>query len=68
MLRASLREKSGLTQADNDNLLYRAAVSLCVCVSVSVCTPAFFRHDCLTATKFGTHMRIDLGIIRTKTI
>ena len=45
-------------------LLYKAAVSLCVCVSV--CTPLFFRHDRLTAAKFGTHMRIDPGVIRTK--
>ena len=40
-----------------------AAVSLCV----SVCLyPPFFRHDRLTTIKFGTHMRINLGIIRTK--
>ena len=41
-------------------LLYKAAASLCL-------YPPFFRHDRLTATKFGTHMRIDLGIIRTQT-
>ena len=27
-----------------------------------VCTP-FFRHDRQTATKFGTHIRIDMGLI-----
>ena len=36
-----------------------------VCVFVSV--PTFFRHDRLTATKFGTHVRIDPGIIRAQT-
>ena len=36
-------------------------------VCLSVYTP-FFRHDCLTTIKFGTHMRIDLGIVRTKKI
>ena len=34
-------------------------------VCLSVCTPAPFRHDRLTATKFGTPVRIDPGIIRT---
>ena len=54
-------------------LLNKAAVSLCMyvctCVSdcLSVCTPLpFFRHDRLTAAKFGTHMRIDPGIIRAQ--
>ena len=37
-------------------------VCLCVCLY-----PPFFRHDRLTATKFGTHMRIDPGIIRAQT-
>ena len=36
-----------------------------VCVFVSV--PTFFRHDRLTANKFGTHARIDPGIIRAQT-
>ena len=44
-------------------LLYKAAASLClsVCMSVfvCVCTPPL-RHDRRTATKFGTHMRIDM--------
>ena len=46
-------------------------VCLCVCVSVYVCMcvcvyPPFFRHDRLTATEFGTHVRIDPGIIRAQ--
>ena len=32
-------------------------------VCLSVCTPPFFRHDRRTATKFGTHMRVDMGLI-----
>ena len=37
-------------------------------VCLSVCTPPpSFRHDRLTATKVGTHVRIDLGNIQTKT-
>ena len=44
------------------HLLYKAAGYLCL----SVCTP-FFRHDRRTATKFGTHVRIDPGIIRAQT-
>ena len=92
------------------NLLYRAAVSLCVCVCLSVCLsvcltvclyvcmsvclyvcmyvclyvcmsvclsvclyvclsvppPPLFRHDLLTATTLGTHVRIDPRIIRAK--
>ena len=38
----------------------------CPFVCMSVCTPLFFRHDRPTATTFGTHMRIDMGIIRTQ--
>ena len=38
---------------------------VCACVRVSVPPPPF-RHNRLTATTFGTHMRIDPGIIRTK--
>ena len=34
-------------------------MSVCMCV----CTPPPLRHDRLTATKFGTHVRIDPGII-----
>ena len=42
-------------------------VSVCLSVCLSVVPPPFFfRHDRLTATKFGTHMRIDLGVIRTQ--
>ena len=37
---------------------------VCLCC-LSVCLYPF-RHDGLTATTFGTHMRIDLGIIRTQ--
>ena len=51
--------------------VYKAAVSLCVCgrACVRACgaclsVSLFFQHDRRTATKFGTHMRIDLGIIR----
>ena len=32
-------------------------------VYLSVCTPPFFRHDRRTATKFGTHIRVDMGLI-----
>ena len=35
----------------------------CACVYPP---PLFFRQDLLTATKFGTHVRIDPGIIRTQ--
>ena len=45
----------------------RACVRVCVGACVRVCVPPFFRHDRLTATKFGTHIRIDPGIIRTQT-
>ena len=38
-------------------LLYKAAVSICL----SVCLYPLFRHDRRTATKFGTHIRIDTG-------
>ena len=31
-----------------------------VCLSVP---PPPFRHDCRTATKFGTHIRVDMGLI-----
>ena len=31
--------------------------------SLSVCTPHFFRHDRRTTTKFGTHIRVDTGLI-----
>ena len=40
-----------------------ACVRACVCVCLSV--PPF-RHDRLRATKFGRHVRIDPGIIRTQ--
>ena len=36
------------------------------CACLSVPPPVFFRQDLLTATKFGTHVRIDPGIIRTQ--
>ena len=45
------------------------SVCLCVCVSVCLCVrtpPPLFRHGRLTATKFGTHVRIDPGIIRAQ--
>ena len=45
-------------------LCVSVSVSLSVCLSV----PPFFQHDRLTTTKFGTHVRIDPGIIRAKTI
>ena len=39
---------------------------ICPFVSVCVydCNAPFFRHDHRTATKFATHKRIDLGMIR----
>ena len=37
-------------------------LSVCVCLSVS----PFFRHDRRTVTKFGMHMRIDRGMVRTE--
>ena len=40
-------------------------VPLCVCVCVIVPPPPF-RHDRLSAAKFGTHVRIDPGIIRAQ--
>ena len=46
----------------NIHLLYKAIKSICLYVCLSVPPP--FRHDRRTATKFGMHMRIDLGIIR----
>ena len=40
---------------------------VCVSVCLSVCTPPFFllTHDPRIATKFRTHVHVDLGIIRT---
>ena len=43
------------------NLLYKAAVFF-VCLSVPP-PPFFFRHDRRTATKFGKHIRVDMGLI-----
>ena len=37
---------------------------VCLFVCLSVCIPPF-RHDRRTATKFGMHLQIDLGMIRT---
>ena len=37
------------------HLLYKAAVFF-VCLSI----PPLFRHDRRTATKFGTHIRVDI--------
>ena len=45
-------------------LLYKAAVFF-VCLSVP---PLFFRHDRRIATKFGTHIRVDMGPILSKKI
>ena len=39
--------------------LQRPFVCLCVCTP----PPPFFRHDRRNATKFGTHIRIDMGLI-----
>ena len=38
---------------------YEAAVSFCL----SVPPPPLFRHERRTATKFGTHIRVDMGLI-----
>ena len=35
---------------------------VCLCVSV----PLLFRHDRRTATKFGTHIRVDTGLFSAK--
>ena len=40
----------------------KAVVSLCLCVCLY---PPFFRHDCRTATKFGTHIRIGMALALT---
>ena len=59
-----------------EHLLYKAAVSLFLSVCLSVCLllclsvcqsvpPPPFRHDRRTATKFGTHIRIDTGLALT---
>ena len=55
-----------LIKREDVNVIYYMKLQRPV-VCLSVYTP-LFRHDCLTATKFGTHMRIDLGIVRTKTV
>ena len=49
----------------HNSLLYKAAVSLCVCVRACVRVCVCFRHDRQTETKFGTHIQIDMGLIRT---
>ena len=56
-----------LSLAANTHILYKAAVSLCLSVFLSVCLSVClyppFRHDRRTATKFGTHIRVDMGLI-----
>ena len=43
------------------NIIYYIKLQLpFVCLSVY---PIFFRHDRRTATKFGTHIRVDMGLI-----
>ena len=51
------------------NILYKAAASLCMCVCLSLCLSVclypVFLHDRWIATKFGRHVWIDLGMVRT---
>ena len=42
----------------------RVCARACVRACVFVYTPPPFRHDRRTATKFGTHIRIDMGLIQ----
>ena len=55
------------TASEQTASINNAAGSLCVCMCVCVCLsePPLFRHGCRTATKFGKHMQIDQGIVRT---
>ena len=44
--------------------IYYIKLQFSLSVYLSVCTPPpFFRHDRRTATKFGTHVRVDMGLI-----
>ncbi len=59
--------REGGARAKPGNQLVYYIKLQCPFVCVSVCLyPPLFRHDRLTATKFGTHVRIDPGIIRTQ--
>ena len=55
-LAASSRKLVSIKDEMAASTIYKAAVSLCVCVCLY---PPFFRHDRRIATKFGMHMRID---------
>ena len=47
-----------------DGVIMNGSLSLPLCGLLYKTAVPLFRHDHLTATKFGRHMRIDLGIIR----
>ena len=57
------------TGPENTGIYYiklQKSLSVCLPVCLSVCLyppPHFFRHDRRTATKFGTHVRVDTGLI-----
>ena len=40
-----------------------AVVFVCLYVCLYPPPPLYFRHDRRTATKFGTHTRVDMGLI-----
>ena len=60
-------EREGRTGGKPGNQLVYCIKLQCAFVCVSVCTPPPLRHDRLTATKFGTHVWIDPGIIQAQT-
>ena len=61
-----LYHKSESKNNNKSTTLYIAvhSVPLSVCVHLLVCLyPPFFLPDHRTATKFGAHVRIDMGLI-----
>ena len=65
--RYNLLQLSRAKPGNPASLLYKAAeIFVCLSACLSVCLyppPLFFRHDRRTATKFGTHIRLDMGLI-----